>query len=198
MHTDAIILRNLNNASTHPGEASKTTVLNIRTSPLDPCQGIIRVGAALSFRCALGRSGITANKLEGDGATPLATMRPLAIYYRPEQRFRGLTEAQLPRIAIRTDDGWCDEPGDPRYNRPVKIPYPSSYERMQRDDRLYNVCIVLDWNMRPAKRRRGSAIFMHVCRPGMKPTEGCIALEPQDMSRLLPLLSPKTRIRILR
>jgi len=160
-------------------------------------RGIIRVGG-ITIPCVLGKGGISANKREGDGATPLANMRPLAVYFRGDRRLRGVSEVRLPKIPIRENDGWCDAPDDRRYNKPVHTPYPASHEKMLREDRLYNVCIVLDWNMRPAVRNRGSAIFMHIARPGMKPTEGCIGLRPKDMSRLLPLLSQHTRIRILR
>lgn len=173
------------------------TVLDIRAHPLDPCKGTIRIGS-LTFPCALGRGGISADKREGDGATPLCVMHPLAVYYRADCRIPGLMQTQLPKIAIREDDGWCDTPGDRRYNRPVRMPYPANHERMQRDDRLYNVCIVLDWNMQPTLRNRGSAIFMHIARPGLKPTEGCIAVEPRVMSRLLPLLSRNICVRVLR
>jgi len=197
LHTEAIILRKFNKASTSPSEAASATLLDIRSHPLDPRKGTIRVGN-LTLPCALGKGGISANKREGDGATPLAVLRPLAVYYRNDNRIPGLSQTRLPKIAIRPDDGWCDAPSDRRYNRPVRTPYPASHEKMLRDDRLYNVCIVLDWNMRPAIRNRGSAIFMHIARPGMKPTEGCIALEPKDMSRLLPILTRHTRVRILR
>ncbi|GGA60859.1 hypothetical protein GCM10011385_13200 [Nitratireductor aestuarii] len=197
MHIETIILRKSRKASTSPVKRACTPTLAVRAQATSQKKGIIRAGA-LTIPCALGKGGISANKREGDGATPLATMRPLAVYFRGDRRLPGLSEVRLPKILIREDDGWCDAPGDRRYNKPVRTPYPASHEKMLREDRLYNVCIVLDWNMRPAIRNRGSAIFMHIARPGMKPTEGCIALKPKDMSRLLPLLSRYTRIRILR
>lgn len=178
-------------------ELPSPSAMVVRAHPSDPKKGILRAGN-LTFPCALGKGGISANKREGDGATPLAVLRPLAIFYRGDRRLPGLMQAALPKIPIRREYGWCDTPGDHRYNLPVHTPYPASHEQMHRDDRLYNVCIVLDWNMRPAKRHRGSAIFMHIARPGMTPTEGCIALQPRDMSRILPLLNRHTRIRIAR
>ena len=66
------------------------------------------------------------------------------------------------------------------------MPYRVSHERMMRDDRLYDACLVLDWNIRPRRRSRGSAIFFHLARPGFKPTEGCVAVSAQAMRRLLP------------
>lgn len=197
MHIDTIILRKSRKASASPVKSTCTPILAVRARALNHQKGIIRV-SGLTIPCALGKGGISASKREGDGATPLATMRPLAVYFRGDRRLAGLAQARLPRILIRKDDGWCDAPCDRRYNRPVRTPYPASHEMMLREDQLYNVCIVLDWNIRPAIRNRGSAIFMHIARPGMKPTEGCIALRPKDMSRLLPLLSRQTKIRILR
>jgi L,D-peptidoglycan transpeptidase YkuD (ErfK/YbiS/YcfS/YnhG family) len=44
---------------------------------------------------------------------------------------------------------------------------------------------VLGWNDAPVMRGRGSAIFLHLARPGFSPTEGCIALEQQDLLRVL-------------
>lgn len=169
--------------------------INIRARPAAPTEGLMAVGGAV-FRCALGRTGATVLKREGDGATPAARLRPAWGYLRPPR-----ASAPPALIALRPIDrnlGWCDAPADRNYNRPVRLPYGASHERMLRDDRLYDVLIVLDWNLRPRKRNRGSAIFLHIARPGLQPTEGCIAVEPAVMRRLLPLLSRKTVIRVLR
>src|SRR5690606_8885323 len=113
-----------------------------------------------SMACALGRSGVTARKREGDGGTPIATMRVLGGFYRRGGGFHPGTRLEM-RV-IRERDGWCDAPADRNYNRPVRLPYPASHERMLRADGLYDVCIVLDWNVRHRVRGRGSAIFMHI------------------------------------
>ncbi|WP_338529793.1 L,D-transpeptidase family protein [Nitratireductor thuwali] len=165
--------------------------------PGNPSRGLLQVGG-LAFPCALGRGGISAFKREGDGATPLASMRPLEIYYRRDRRNRGLARARLPAISIRSDMGWCDAGANANYNRPVRLPFGASHERMLREDRLYDAVVVLDWNIRPRRRGAGSAIFLHIARPGFQPTEGCIAVTPRVMARLLPLLSRDARIRVLR
>lgn len=92
---------------------------------------------------------------------------------------------------------WCDAVGDPNYNRPVRAPFKPSHEKLRRDDGLYDICIVLDWNLTPRKRRCGSAIFFHLARPGYTPTEGCVAIAPQDMRRLLPFLGKNTVLQVL-
>ena len=163
--------------------------ISVRARPGKPAQGLLNWGGTV-FPCALGRGGIRAIKREGDGATPLGRMRLLSGYFRPDN---GMSRRSALRLeAIRPDDGWCDAPGDRNYNRPVKLPYPASCEAMKRADRLYDCCIVLDFNIRPRRRGMGSAIFFHIAREGFQPTEGCVAVEPRLMARMLPHLSRRT------
>jgi L,D-peptidoglycan transpeptidase YkuD (ErfK/YbiS/YcfS/YnhG family) len=91
----------------------------------------------------------------------------------------------VPAQVTRATDGWCDDPASGRYNCPVHLPSGFSHEEMWRDDRLYDVVGVLDWNIRPRVRRRGSAIFLHLCRADFAPTAGCVALRPRDLHRVL-------------
>ncbi len=92
-------------------------------------------------------------------------------------------------------DGWCDDPRDRNYNRYVRHPYPASAERMWREDNLYDVVVVLSHNDRPRVRGRGSAVFMHVARTGMTPTEGCVALRLPHLLRLLEHMSQRNVLR---
>jgi L,D-peptidoglycan transpeptidase YkuD (ErfK/YbiS/YcfS/YnhG family) len=171
-------------------------VLTVRARPGNTSQGFLQAGN-LVFACALGRAGISADKREGDGATPLASMRILSGYFR-EDHFSGGRKTRLAMTPIGPDLGWCEVPGDRNYNRPVKIPYGASHERMLRADRLYDACLVLDWNISPRRRGRGSAIFFHLARPGFTPTQGCVAVTARTMARLLPLLSDRTVVRVVR
>ena len=149
------------------------------------------------FPCALGRSGMRPLKREGDGATPVAAMRIVSGWFRPDRLLRPATA--LPLRAITARDGWCDAPENPNYNRAVRLPFAASHETMLRDDRLYDVCLVLDWNLPPFGRKRngGSAIFLHVARPGFPPTEGCVAVAPKTMRLLLPRIGPQTVVKTL-
>ena len=100
-------------------------------------------------RCALGRAGVkpAADKREGDLASPIGIWPIRRLLYRPDRASAPVTE--LPALPIAPDDGWCDAPDDPAYNRPVKLPYPASAERMWRDDYLYDLVLVLGHNDDP-------------------------------------------------
>ncbi|MBS0236971.1 MAG: L,D-transpeptidase family protein [Proteobacteria bacterium] len=147
-------------------------------------QGRLEFGG-FSVPCALGRSGIKALKREGDGATPRGRFIVRYAFYRPGTR-RPRTALGL--HAIRPDDGWCDSPLDRNYNRPVKLPYRASAEHLWRADGLYDVVVVLGYNDVPRVRNRGSAVFMHIARGDLKPTEGCVALRAKDLRQLLSML----------
>lgn len=169
--------------------------LTVRARPGKPSQGLLRAGTAV-FPCALGRAGITSAKREGDGATPLGPMRILSGYFRRDRIALGST--RLPMKPIDAALGWCEVPDDRNYNRPVRLPYGASHETMRRDDRLYDYCLVLDWNLAPRRRGRGSAIFFHLARPGFTPTQGCVAVTARVMARLLPRLSRRTVLTVTR
>lgn len=167
----------------------------VRRKPGDPRQGWLTAGS-LTLPVALGRGGIRANKFEGDGGTPLGTFRPLRLWWRADKYPRPATG--LPVRPIRPDDGWCEDPADRRYNRPVKVPAHSAADRLRRLDGLYDFIVEIDHNTRPRIARRGSAVFIHVARPGFAPTAGCIALTTPALRRLLAWLGPRTRIVVQR
>lgn len=162
--------------------------ITVRARPGAPTQGLMNINGTV-FRCALGRGGTTIFKREGDGATPVARMRLLRGYVR-QGSFAYRSALPLKRISPTL--GWCEVSDDRNYNRPVQIPYAASHERMMRDDELYDACIVLDWNIKPRIRGKGSAIFFHLARAGFQPTAGCVAVTKPVMRRLLPLLSSRT------
>ena len=145
--------------------------------------GVMRTPAG-PMVCAIGRAGVTAAKVEGDGTTPVGSWPMRRLLVRP-QRWPGL-ETSLPMAEIGIDDGWCDDPADPRYNQPVRLPYPASCEALWRDDALYDAVVVLGYNDDPPLPGLGSAIFMHVATPDYGPTAGCVALSAADLLRVLP------------
>ena len=144
------------------------------------------------LRCALGRGGLARDKREGDGATPIGAWPMRRLLYRADRLGRPAT--RLPAAPIAIEDGWCDDPADPLYNRPISLPYPGRHERLWREDGLYDLVVVLGHNDDPVVRGEGSAIFLHIARPDWAPTEGCVALARADLGRLLAEAQPGDRV----
>jgi L,D-peptidoglycan transpeptidase YkuD (ErfK/YbiS/YcfS/YnhG family) len=167
-------------------ESFKLHSLRVLPRAGDRARGWLTAGP-LRFACALGPAGIVRGKREGDGATPAGRFRLLWGYYRPDRRrppTGGVPLRPMPR-----DQGWCEDPASGRYNRPVRLPARESVDRMRRDDHLYDLLFVLDYNFTRRAKGRGSAIFFHLARPGLTPTAGCIAISAADMRKLAPRLA---------
>ena len=145
-----------------------------------------------TYPCVLGRSGVAHDKREGDGATPVGRFALRRVLYRADRGAPPVTA--LPVSAIAPNDGWCDAPHDPAYNRPVTLPYPASAESMTRDDRLYDVVAVLGHNDAPVIPGAGSAIFLHVTPEDGAPTAGCVALSPEDLREVLRGVSTESAV----
>ncbi len=149
---------------------------------------------ARTFRCALGRGGVTRDKVEGDGATPLGRWPLRCVLYRADRL--APPDTKLPSRALAKQDGWCDAPADISYNLPVTHPYPARAERLWRDDSVYDIIVTLGINDDPVIPGKGSAIFFHLAAPDYTPTEGCIAVAKQDMIHILNSCSPATHINV--
>jgi L,D-peptidoglycan transpeptidase YkuD (ErfK/YbiS/YcfS/YnhG family) len=169
--------------------------VHVRTAAGTRTRGWLAAGP-VCMPVALGRGGILANKREGDGGTPRGRFRLVRLWWRQDRGPRPQT--LLPVRRIRSDDAWCEDPADRRYNQPVRLPPGASGDRLWRADHLYDLVIELDHNTRPRIAGRGSAVFVHLARPGFAPTAGCVALRPRNLRELLRRLSPKTRINIHR
>lgn len=145
-----------------------------------------------SVPCALGGSGIRLRKREDDMATPAGVWPMRALLVRRDRLCPPRTG--LPVFEISPDDGWCDDPADPMYNRPVPLPYPGRTESLWREDGIYDLVVVLGHNDSPPVPGRGSAIFFHLATPGFGPTAGCVAVERRAMTAILPHCGPATRL----
>jgi L,D-peptidoglycan transpeptidase YkuD (ErfK/YbiS/YcfS/YnhG family) len=155
-----------------------------------------RIALAHGVRpAALGRGGIRALKREGDGGTPPGRFAVRQALYRADRMMRPRTS--LPLRAIRAWDGWCEDPSDRNYNRLVALSPGSPADRLMRDDHLYDLVLVLGYNDLPRVRGKGSAIFIHLARPGYAPTAGCIALSRHDLLMLLRQVGRRTKIAVL-
>lgn len=135
------------------------------------------------FRCAIGAAGVSRSKREGDRATPLGCFALCRLLYRPDRVARPATE--LPTSPLELDDGWCDDPSDPRYNRAVKTGAGARCEALWREDSIYDVIVVLGYNDDPVVPGCGSAIFLHRAREEYAPTAGCIAMALDDLRTVL-------------
>lgn len=174
--------------------ASSRGVVTVRPAPGGKSRALVHFDNIV-VPAAIGRSGRTIHKREGDGATPIAAM-PVLYGFTRRDRVRSLiTTLSIKRI--RQDMLWCDEQSHPSYNRLVRAPFRAGHEEMKRSDGLYDICLVLDWNIRSRVRNRGSAIFFHIIKPGYQPTAGCVAVRLRDMQRLIRFMRKGTVVRVL-
>ena len=144
-----------------------------------------------TWRAAVGRSGIRRDKVEGDGVSPAGRWPIRRVLYRADK----LAAAPVSVFEVTTidrDDGWCDDPGHPDYNRPVRLPFAASHEDMWRNDELYDIVVVLGHNDDPIVPGAGSAIFLHVASAGYGSTAGCAAMTRQDLLEFLSLAASGT------
>jgi L,D-peptidoglycan transpeptidase YkuD (ErfK/YbiS/YcfS/YnhG family) len=169
------------------------SLIRVRRLPGSRSRGVLVFGHQ-AVPVVLGRTGIRANKFEGDGATPRGRFRLVRLWWRADRSQRPLT--RLPARRIDPHLAWCEESGDRRYNRPFRRRASEPGDRLWREDRLYDFVIELDHNTRPRVKRRGSAVFVHVARPDRTPTAGCVALDAAALRRLLARVSARTRIQI--
>jgi L,D-peptidoglycan transpeptidase YkuD (ErfK/YbiS/YcfS/YnhG family) len=146
------------------------------------------------FRCALGKGGIKQKQREGDFITPRGKFKLIKIYYRSDRVKK--INSTLKKIKIKKNIGWCDDVSSKYYNKQIKINKKISHEKLYRKDSLYDILVVLNYNLNPVIRGKGSAIFLHVAKKNYKKTQGCIALKNRDLLYLLSKIKKKTQIRI--
>jgi L,D-peptidoglycan transpeptidase YkuD (ErfK/YbiS/YcfS/YnhG family) len=146
------------------------------------------------YRCALGKGGVNKKIKEGDGITPKGVFKITKIYYRADKI--KIIKTNIKKIKITKNMGWCDDPVSRFYNRQIKLPSKFSYEKLYRNDDLYDLIAVINYNTNPIIRNKGSAIFMHVSKNSYKKTEGCIALKKKDLINILTKIKKNTKIKI--
>lgn len=147
----------------------------------------------VEYPCCIGREGVSSDKREGDLKTPLGSFAMRWCYWRPD-KLANAPQTQLPLMEITPSDGWCDDPAHALYNQPVTLPFDASHEKLCREDDVYDLVIPLGYNDDPVRPGKGSAIFMHLMRPDGVGTEGCIALQREDLLALLPRFSTRTMV----
>lgn len=145
-------------------------------------------------KCAVGKRGINRKKKEGDLSTPKGTFQVKKVYYRHD-KVKNL-KTIFKKIVIRKNMGWCDDPRSNRYNKLIKYPFKYKSEKLFRTDNIYDIILVLNFNMNPIKKDKGSAIFIHVAKRKFGPTKGCVALEKKELRKLLKTLKKNSKIKI--
>ena len=146
----------------------------------------------LKFKCALGKSGIGKKKIEGDNITPKGIFSIVKIYYRSDRVKKISSKFRL--IKITKKMGWCDDPNSKKYNQLINLPTNCKYEKLYRKDNVYDLVIVLDYNINPTIKNKGSAIFIHVARQDYKKTAGCIALKKNHLKELVKTIKKNTKV----
>ena len=169
--------------------------LHVLADSDNPCRGVAMLhNCTEKFRCALGKGGVSRDKREGDGATPLGRFPLRRAFYRPDRETPPPSPFDL--RALTMQDGWCDDPASDDYNRLVRLPHPHRHERLWRADHVYDLLIVVGYNDAPVISGRGSAIFIHLARENYEPTEGCIAFARQDLLTILSRLTADASVEI--
>ena len=147
------------------------------------------------IKCAIGKRGIKSNKVEGDKCTPRGRFKLKYIFFRKE-RIKKI-HSKLKLIPIKKNFGWCDDIRSKFYNKFVKFPFKYSAEKLHIKDNIYDIIVIINYNQNPIKKKKGSAIFLHVAKKNYTPTLGCIALSKKDLQYLLSLINKNTFLKII-
>ena len=148
----------------------------------------------LKFRCAIGKAGIKKKKKEGDNITPEGSYKIIRVYYRKDRMKKLSCKFKLNEI--KKNMGWCDDPKSNKYNQLILLPTTYSFEKLYRKDNIYDLILVLNYNINPVIKNKGSAIFIHIARKNYKQTKGCISLKKEDLTKILPLINKNTKVLI--
>jgi len=146
-------------------------------------------------KCALGKRGIGNKRREGDKITPHGLFKIKYVLFRKD-RIKNL-RTKLSKINIAKNMGWCDDPKSNKYNQLIYLPSKHSHEKLFRRDNIYDIILVLDYNMSPIKKNKGSAIFIHVAKKDYKKTDGCVAINKISLLKIVKDLKLKTKVKIL-
>ena len=147
-------------------------------------------------KCAVGKRGIGSKKKEGDFITPIGQYKIKYILYRKD-RIKKIS-SKLRKITIKRNMGWCDDPKSKQYNKLVNLPFSYGCERLFKKENIYDIILVLNYNMNPVKKNKGSAIFVHIAKKNYEKTQGCVAVKKLDLLKILKKIKVKTKVKIER
>ena len=144
-------------------------------------------------KCSVGKRGIGLKKKEGDLITPKGKYKIKYIMYRKD---RVKIQSKIKKIIIKKEMGWCDDPNSRNYNKIIKLPSSFKYEKLYKRENIYDIILVLNYNMNPIVKNKGSAIFIHVAKKDYQNTEGCIAVKKTDLLKIAKDLKKNTMVLI--
>ena len=144
------------------------------------------------LRCSIGKRGITNNKKEGDKKTLRGIFTFRSVFYRKDKLVN--FKSSLKKRVIKKNMGWCDDPSSKFYNKLIKFPFKKKAERMWLKSNMYDVILVINYNLKPIIKNRGSAIFLHIAKREYLPTEGCVAVSKKDIFFLINKIKTKTKL----
>jgi len=146
------------------------------------------------IKCAIGKRGIGNKKREGDQITPKGKFKVKSILYRKDRLSH--FKSKITKLPIKRDMGWCDDPKSKQYNKLIKLPFKGSFEKLYRKDNTYDIILVLNYNLNPVRKGKGSAIFIHVAKKDFKSTLGCIAVSKKNLLKIVKKISSSTQVNI--
>ena len=147
----------------------------------------------LNFRCALGKAGVGKKRVEGDNITPVGIYKIVKIFYRKDRIKKISSKFKL--FSINKNMCWCDDSKSKHYNQLIKLPTNYTHEKLYRRDCVYDLILVLNYNIKPIIKNKGSAIFIHVTK-NYKKTAGCVALKKDHLIKLVSKINKSTRVKI--
>ena len=145
-------------------------------------------------KCVIGKRGIGYKRKEGDLITPKGEYRIKHILYRKDRVKK--IQSKIKKTTIKKNMGWCNDSKSNNYNKLIKLPSSYNYEKLYKKDNTYDIIVVLDYNMNPIIKNKGSAIFIHIARRNYRKTEGCIALKKNDLLKILKKVKKNTKVKI--
>ena len=92
--------------------------------------------------------------------------------------------------------GWCDDSSSKFYNKLIKFPFLYNAEKLWLTENIYDVVVVINYNINPVAKKKGSAIFLHIAKKNYTPTRGCVAISKKDMKLLVSKINVKTKLKI--
>tara|TARA_B100001769_G_C22085924_1_gene585385 strand:- start:1196 stop:1687 length:492 start_codon:yes stop_codon:yes gene_type:complete len=145
------------------------------------------------FKCSVGKNGLKTKKKEGDNSTPKGNFKIGKVYYRSDRVRK--PETRLKTKIIKKNMGWCNDPYSRNYNKEISLNKKNKGEKLFRSDGVYDILIVIEYNTKKIIPLKGSAIFIHLTK-NYSTTQGCIALNKNDLLILLKIIKPGTKVKI--